>query len=456
MIDILDPQIESALADGLVTADMPGRSRPIAYEVIFQRKSTARVGNQSSVRGRVMGGPSNLSATLTGTGIQPRIERIEANGDFHFGELPAGIYQLSLEGIGMIANDITLDGVNSTVLEFPMIGQIVGRVLPPDQPATVILTCERYSIRQEDDTDSTGEYRFADLPDDVYTLRLKDSTVPSAQVICDGRQSVDGPTFDREMSAQSVISGRITDHRGNPVAGTILWLRTLGQRSAESETDVDGRYRFEHLGAGSYSLELVGSGLVAQNLRVDGANALTQDVQLAPPAHSSITGRLLDHKEQPVANRTLLLSGPQASQTSSATDGWFRFEGLAAGEYVVRMADIPTVKTTVSLGAEDRKTITLHLPSTAGDAKTPLGHYLFIGDEASNRSAAQLALALDYILRKSSAVGFSADACTQAEHVTIIGEPDGALVQRLREKNIPFHQVSDDLEKVRAELEALP
>jgi hypothetical protein len=456
MIDILDPEIESALADGLVTADMPGRGRPIAYEVIFQRKSTGRTGNQSSVRGRIMGGPSNLSATLTGTGVQPRIGRIDASGGFHFGELPAGLYQLSLEGIGMIANDIALDGVNSSVIEFSMLGQIVGRVMPPEQPATVILTCDRYSIRQEDDTDSTGEYRFADLPDDVYTLRLKDSTVPSAQVICDGRQIVDGPTFDREMSAQSVISGRLTDHRGHPVSGTILWLRALGQRMVESETDASGRYKFDHLGAGAYGLELVGSGLIAQNLRVDGSNAVTQDVQLATPSQSSITGRLLDHKEQPVANRTLLLSGPLAAQTSSATDGSFRFERLAAGEYVVRMADIPSVKTTVSLGAEDGKTITLHLPFTGSAGETPLGHYLFINNQDTNTSAAQLALALDYVLRKSSAVGFTAVACTRAEHVTIIGAPDGALVQTLREKNIPFQQVSGDLEKLRAELEALP
>jgi hypothetical protein len=456
MIDILDPEVESTLADGLVTADMPGRSRPIAYDVIFQRKSTGSVGHQSSVRGRIMGGPANLSVTLSGTGIQPRIMRIDANAAFHFGELPAGIYQLSLEGIGMIANDITLDGVNSSVIEFPMLGQIVGRVMPPDQPATVILTCDRFSIRQEDETDSTGEYCFADLPDDVYTLRLKDSSVPSAQVLCNGLRRVDGPTFDREMSAQSVISGRITDHRGNPVAGTILWLRTLGERSAETETDSAGGYRFDHLGAGIYSLELVGRGLVAQNLRADGSNTLTQDVQLAAPAQSSITGRLLDHKEQPVANRTLLLSGPQALQTSSATDGAFRFEALAAGEYLVRMADIPTVKTTVSLGAEDRKTITLHLPAAQSDAETPLSHYLFLSAQDANTSAAQLALALDYILRKSAAVGFSVDACAQAEHVTIVGEPDGALVQTLRQRTIPFQQVSGDLDKLRAELEALP
>jgi hypothetical protein len=456
MIDILDPAIESAVADGLVTAEMPGRSRPIAYEVIFQRKSTARGGNQSLVRGRVMGGPSNLAATLTGTGIQPRIQRIDASGAFHFGELPAGIYQLSLEGIGIIANDITLDGVNSTVVEFPMLGQIVGRVLPPDQPATVILTCERYSIRQEDEIDGAGEYLFANLPDDVYTLRLKDSSLPTAQVICDGRQRMDGPTFDREMGAQSTISGRITDHRGNPAAATILWLRALGQRVTETETDADGRYRFDHLGAGSYSLELLGRGLIAQNLRVDGANALTQDVQLAAPAQSSIRGRLLDARDQPVANRTLLLSGPKSLQTASAVDGSFRFEGLAAGEYAVRVADIPSIKTTLSLGVEDQKTITLHLPATASDAESPLGHYLFINNQNANTAAAQLALALDYVLRKSSAVGFTADPCVQAERVTIIGAPDETLAQTLREKNIPYQQVSGDLEKVRAELEALP
>ncbi len=206
MIDIVDAQVESSVADSLITADMPGRSRPIAYEVIFQRKAMTQTASRSSLSGRLPGVPPALTLTLNGSGSAPKLARVDTNGGFQFGELPAGVYQVSLEGVGVIASDIMLDGNNSHVIEFPLLGQVVGRIQPPTPAATVILTSERYSLRQEDDIDANGEYIFANLPADTYTLRLKNSDLPAQEIVCDGRQRVNGPTFERATETPSTAT----------------------------------------------------------------------------------------------------------------------------------------------------------------------------------------------------------------------------------------------------------
>jgi hypothetical protein len=215
MIDIVDDEIESQVADNLVTADLPGHSRPISYEIIFQRKRTSRPLTQSVIHGRLMGGSPCFTVTLTGSGIRPRLMRLDAAGFFRFGELPAGVYQVGLEGAGIISADIILDGTNIETVEFPLLGQIQGRVLPPDPPATVILTSEQYGIRHEDDTNAKGEYFFSNLPDDTYTLRLKGGNLPARQVICDGRHTVDGPLFNRNANEQAKAPEHITDPTGD-------------------------------------------------------------------------------------------------------------------------------------------------------------------------------------------------------------------------------------------------
>ena len=96
-----------------------------------------------------------------------------------------------------------------------------------------------------------------------------------------------------------------------------------------------------------------------------------------------------------------------------------------------------------------------HSPS--GERKTSMcfGHYLYIATLDAQEANAQLALAIDYILRKSPTVGFNPDICFKAERVTIIGTPAESLLDSLTEKNIPVAQISGDLVALRHELEAL-
>ncbi|RLT37622.1 MAG: carboxypeptidase regulatory-like domain-containing protein, partial [Chloroflexi bacterium] len=284
MVDVIDPEHESAVADNLVTADMPNRSRPITYDITFQLVSTARPAARSAIAGRVPGGPLNGAVTLSGGGGEPKVLRLDQQRTFRFDALSAGVYQISLEGVGVIAEDLTLNGVDAASLEFPMLGQISGRVLPAKIGEKVTLTCAEYSIRKQAVTGADGVYRFAGLPADSYTLTLEGSALPSQKVTSDGRSAGDGPIFDREQGERSILSGRITTHEDQPAAKLIVFLRAPGSRIAETQTDGEGRYRFADLGAGSYSLEVMGAGIVAAAIRLDGVADVERTVRLPAPA----------------------------------------------------------------------------------------------------------------------------------------------------------------------------
>ncbi len=284
-VDVIDPEHASNVADDLITANMPNRSRPITYEVIFQLASTDTSAAHSTITGRIPGGPLNGAITLSGGGGEPQARRLDQQRAFRFDGLPAGIYQISLEGVGVIVEDLTLNGMDEISVDFPMQGQINGRVLPAKAGEIVKLTCQEYSIRKQATTGADGIYRFVGLPADRYTLGLEASDLPTQPFSSDGRSVGDGPVFDRSQGEQSVISGRVTTHNGQPAAKLIIFLRTPGSRVAETQTDGDGRYRFASLAAGSYSLEVEkqGAGVVAADIRLDGVADVERDVRLPAP-----------------------------------------------------------------------------------------------------------------------------------------------------------------------------
>jgi len=282
MLDVLDPEHESEVADNLITADMPGRNRPITYDITFQLVRTVRTAARSAIVGRIPGGPLSGAVTLSGGG-EPQARRLDQQRSFRFDSLPAGIYQVSLEGVGVIAEEIILNGTDETSLEFPMQGQISGRVQPAAAGEKVSLTCQEYSIRKQAITGADGVYRFVGLPADTYTLTLEASELVAQNAISDGRSASDGPIFDREQKERSVITGRITTHEEQPAAHLIVFLRTPGRRIAEDQTDEDGRYRFAGLGAASYSLEVADVGIIAAAIRLDGVADVERNVRLPAP-----------------------------------------------------------------------------------------------------------------------------------------------------------------------------
>ncbi len=201
-VEVVDPAHASEVADNLITADMPQRRRPISYEVTFQLTTAAQpMAARSAIAGQIPGGPLNGAVTLSGGGDEPQARRLDQQRTFRFDGLSAGIYQVSLEGVGVIAEELILNGTDEASVEFPMRGQISGRVLPAKAGEKVMLTCQEYSIRKTAVTGADGVYRFAGLPADDYTLTLQESALPAQKISVDGRRLTEGPVFERQTES---------------------------------------------------------------------------------------------------------------------------------------------------------------------------------------------------------------------------------------------------------------
>ena len=320
-VEVVDPEHEGDVADNLVTANMPTRNRPITYEITFQLISTAKPAARSALAGRIPGGPLNGAVTLSGGGGEPQARRLDQQRAFRFDGLAAGVYQLSLEGVGVIAEELILNGADDATLDFPMQGQIVGRVLPAKVSEKVHLTSEEYSIRKLAATGPDGSYRFVGLPADSYTLTLDASQLPAQKASSDGRSASDGPVFERRDQAADEPA----------------------------------------------------------------------PVPIPPPVPPPVP--------------------PPA----------------------------PVVDP----------------PATDSKPAKSLRHYLLLDNSNPAVTAQRLALAQDYILQAKVTVGYDGEVAAKAERVTIIGSVATSVILALAAARTPVQRVSDDLENIRQELEAL-
>lgn len=158
------------------------------------------------------------------------------------------------------------------------------------------------------------------------------------------------------------ISGRIVGPDGDPLAGARVTLTTdggigygtfMGGQYAESAADESGRFDFEYLRPGEYSVAAGGSvfggafGTHAQEGRVvrrgirvrEGEHV--EDVDFRLERSGEITGSVTDAAGRPVSGCAIFVRDAggnlleRFSMISTGPDGKFRYTGVAPGEYRV-------------------------------------------------------------------------------------------------------------------------
>jgi hypothetical protein len=133
-------------------------------------------GRGSSLRGRVIGGQAGLDVYLYADNGDERRAALDEQGIYEFRLLAAGVYRITVAG--QTVGGLSLDGVST--VDVPaidlrvLVGSIVGSVRSTDGRAlagvTVYLAAANDN-QSETKTDSSGVYRFADLPMGAYTVR---------------------------------------------------------------------------------------------------------------------------------------------------------------------------------------------------------------------------------------------------------------------------------------------
>ncbi|HEY3952938.1 MAG TPA: DHA2 family efflux MFS transporter permease subunit [Streptosporangiaceae bacterium] len=223
-----------------------------------------------------------------------------------------------------------------------------GRVQRPDgapiggATVTVIDGTGRQAGR--DRTGPDGSYQVAVPGQQPYTLiAMAGAHQPHAHAVYVGSQPVE---LEVQLTGASRLTGRVhAAGTGTPVAGaTVALADARGEIIAASVTGPDGRYTFEEMVPGAYTLAVSSPSCQPAAFPVtvaEGAET-TQDAELG--AAGRLEGAALTTGGTPVpdARVTLLdVSGNTMATAATGPDGRYSFENVLAGDYTVIASGYP-------------------------------------------------------------------------------------------------------------------
>jgi protocatechuate 3,4-dioxygenase beta subunit len=161
---------------------------------------------------------------------------------------------------------------------------------------------------------------------------------------------------DMTLLTVALISGRVVDAAGNPIAGVSVSANSTSGGYGSAQTAADGTYKVDGLAAGSYTLQFSKwrSSYVSRYLggtsSAQGATVLTvaagdalANKDMTLPTGASISGTVRDSSGKPLAGATIqaesLADGWAVSHATSGADGTYTVAGLEAGEYLVSFSE---------------------------------------------------------------------------------------------------------------------
>jgi protocatechuate 3,4-dioxygenase beta subunit len=229
-----------------------------------------------------------------------------------------------------------------------------------------------YSVVFNTKSDGEGNFQIDDLPAGSYDVHIiADGFIfddrmyrgPRPVRVAD-QEEVSGVKFC--MSINGTISGVVTTSDSEPVPNAAV-IGQWGRKSNESHpehisrpiktiTDENGRFLLENLPNYSiYDLKVITHGYADR--RVNNIPIQTLDIAIALDPESAIQGTVFDYAGNPVAGAKVRVSdysnksGFRAKETTTDTEGFYRFSGLSPMDsYVLEsmyedlLSDTVTVK----------------------------------------------------------------------------------------------------------------
>jgi EmrB/QacA subfamily drug resistance transporter len=249
-----------------------------------------------AVQGRVRrpdGSPIG-GATVTvidGTGRQAGRDRTGPDGSYRVAVPGRQPYTLiAMAGAHQPHAHSVYVGSQPVELEVQLTGasRLTGRVHAagsgdPVAGATVALADARGEIIAASVTDPAGQYAFEDMVPGAYTLAVSAASYQPAALpvtVAEGTET----TQDAELGAAGRLEGVALTTSGAPVPDArVALLDGEGNMMATAATGPDGRYSFENVLAGDYTVVASGYPPAASKLRVMPGHKHQHDVQLSHP-----------------------------------------------------------------------------------------------------------------------------------------------------------------------------
>ena len=315
----------------------------------------------------------------------------DADGDYSFGPLLAGAYQVMIAGYAdehdfadgtTQTTAVDTDGtaeVNfaATIIRTASVSGMVSVDGEAMADVEVTLTGDHAPDDNSTMTDAEGMYGFDALRKGAYTVTITNPDdeaysfpATSQSVNLSVGQEQGGISFAGARLKQASISGQV-HAGGDPIEGVTVTLS--GDADAEDMTDANGEYNFPGLGGGDYmvtianpnadayefaSMEAAVEGLGSDEFRiVDFAGTHTKTASIGGMLFiDEVTRNLMHNEGEPALNLDdvldedmpglpITLLGPElgdATPGMAGRDGMYEFPGLRAGDYVLNV-DVETV-----------------------------------------------------------------------------------------------------------------
>ena len=165
--------------------------------------------------------------------------------------------------------------------------------------------------------------------------------------------------FQRTRKMSSVASGEIfgSVERGQ---GYTVQLQKNNQVVAEQTLDHTQTFKFENLAYGTYTVEVVGSGVKQENIQINAANRTVElHLEIPLPTNSSVFGTVKNG-----TGRILLLfkDGAAANQTVIPTSTQYSFDTLGQGVYALQVQHTDVRQDNIVLNGTNSREVHLLVP----------------------------------------------------------------------------------------------
>lgn len=201
-------------------------------------------------------------------------------------------------------------------------------------------------------TDDDGRFRIGGLPDRPVQVAVEADGF--AHYSTKAARPGTGELLEIELNRGATLTGRVIDAAGDAVSGILVMIHSLDPdvlrhsfRPMTTETDADGRFRFDLLRSGPWTASAFGpegGSSRAESHRIRLGEGVVREIELVlSAADAEVTGIVTNHNGDPVANAEVTIIGrsetagaaPRRSapswQTGADQSGRFQHRGLPAG-----------------------------------------------------------------------------------------------------------------------------
>ncbi len=346
--------------------------------------------------------------SLGGSGFWPaRAVQSQADGRFHWPDIPAGIYELRVSKGGLVAPPIEgliLDAGahRAFAVKLARGWTLSGRVVDAAtgeavRGADVIVATGALGLHSRGiESDGSGRFALEGIIGDEQSVYVEaDGYIVAGPVT----HTIDSGSLVVRLERAGRIEGRVVDPRGRPIAGALVRAFSEQVRAAAPGTDslgvtdgpvppisaagdsslafigqattaLDGGFSLGNLQPGPYTVAASHEDFAPAAIeRVPvGAGATRSGVRITMERGAKLVGRVVDDRGDglesiPVELRAAAERMPRMTLTSS--DGSFSFEGVRGEVTVTALPyDLPPARTTVTVEGDAPIIVELALSSS--------------------------------------------------------------------------------------------